>query len=125
MKSIDELEDHAIGSAVTIALNNIVKFAPILKRGKKEISYNGQISEVQEEYKIHIPNVKIRKEGDKTYVEEDMGAYGELEFTDDLINGKLKVRVTTASTNNSQLSVLEKNKVMELANIMTMFANIY
>lgn len=125
LKAIDELEDFGIGEAMTIALGNLIKFAPVLKRGRKEISVNGTITEVSEPYKIHIPNVSVKKKKGQIYIEEDLGKYGELEFTDDLIEGKLKVRVITPSTANSQLTVLEKNKVNEMVQIIMSMSQIY
>lgn len=123
LKSIDELEDFAIGEALTISLNNLIKFAPTLKKSKKEIDVNGNISEVVSDYTIQIPNVRIDKK--KGYIEEDLGEYGELEFTDDLVKGKVKVRVITSSTSNNRLTVLEKNKVKELGEIISTAEQIY
>lgn len=125
LKAIDELEDLAIGAALTIALANIVKFAPVLKRSTKEISFNGNIKEFESEYTITIPDVTIKKKGKNTMVEEDMWSYGELEFTKDLIKGNNKVRVTTASTNNSKLNVIEKNKAKEMVNIIKVLSEVY
>lgn len=58
-------------------------------------------------------------------VEEDLWNYGELEFTDDMVKGYVKVRVVTTSTNNSKLTVLEKNKVKEMSEILERSAAIY
>jgi len=121
LKAIDELEDFAIGEVLTICLNNIIKFAPSLKRSTKEISFNGKITEITSPYTLQLPDVKI--EGIK--VEEDLGNYGELEFTDDMVKGYVKVRVVTTSTNNSKLTVLEKNKVKEMSEILERSAAIY
>jgi hypothetical protein len=70
---------------------------------------------------LQLPDVKI--EGIK--VEEDLGNYGELEFTDNMVKGYVKVRVVTTSTNNSKLTVLEKNKVKEMVDIIRTSAEIY
>lgn len=121
LKAIDELEDFAISEALTICLNNLIKFAPSLKRSKKEISFNGKITEITSPYTLQLPDVKI----EWVYVEEDLGNYGELEFTDDLIKGNVKVRVVTTSTNNAKLTVLEKNKVKEMVEIISTAAWIY
>ena len=121
LKAIDELEDFAISEALTICLNNLIKFAPILKRSRKEISFNGKITEITSPYTLQLPDVKI----EWVYVEEDLGNYGELEFTDDLIKGNVKVRVVTTSTNNAKLTVLEKNKVKEMVDIISTAAGIY
>jgi len=121
LKAIDELEDFAIGEVLTICLNNIIKFAPSLKRSTKEISFNGKITEITSPYTLQLPDVKI--EGIK--VEEELGNYGELEFTDDMVKGYVKVRVVTTSTNNSKLTVLEKNKVKEMSEILERSAAIY
>ena len=121
LKAIDELEDFAIGEALTICLNNIIKFAPSLKRSTKEISFNGKITEITSPYTLQLPDVKI----EWIKVEEDLWNYGELEFTDDMVKGYVKVRVVTTSTNNSKLTVLEKNKVKEMSEILERSAAIY
>jgi hypothetical protein len=59
LKAIDELEDFAISEALTICLNNLIKFAPILKRSRKEISFNGKITEITSPYTLQLPDVKI------------------------------------------------------------------
>lgn len=121
LKAIDELEDFAIWEALTISLNNIIKFAPSLKRSTKEISFNGKITEITSPYTLQLPDVKI----EWIKVEEDLGNYGELEFTDDMVKGYVKVRVVTTSTNNSKLTVLEKNKVKEMVEIISTASDIY
>ena len=125
LKAIDELEDIAIGKALTIALANIAKFAPVLKQGSKEIDVNGVMKEVASNYVISLPDVKVVKKKDKKYVEEDLGNHWQLEFTEWMISGKNKVRVTTWSTNNSKLNALEKNKVIEMTNIVSNLSQVY
>lgn len=125
LKSIDELEDIAIWEAMTIALANIVKFAPTFKSSTKEISWEGNMTEVESDYTITIPDVRIINKNGKIIVEEDLWNHWELQFTEDLINGRNRVRVTTASTNNSKLNVIEKNKAMEMVNILKVFSEIY
>lgn len=125
LKSIDELEDVAIWEAMTMALANIVKFAPVLKKSTKEISFNWEVQEVESGYTISIPDVKIINKDWRTYVEEDMWNYWELEFTEDIIKGRNKVRVTTGSTNNSKLNVIEKNKAFEMVNVIKMLSDVY
>lgn len=42
-----------------------------------------------------------------------------------MVKGYVKVRVVTTSTNNSKLTVLEKNKVKEMSEILERSAAIY
>lgn len=124
-KSIDELEDFAIWEALTTALNNLVKFAPSLKSLTKEVSYNWKITQVTSKYMISLPNITIKEKDWKKYVEEDLWQFWEIEFTEDFIKGKVAVRVITSSTSNAKLTVIEKNKVKEMVEMISVLANIY
>jgi hypothetical protein len=42
-----------------------------------------------------------------------------------MVKGYVKVRVVTTSTNNSKLTVLEKNKVKEMVEIISTASDIY
>ena len=92
-----------------------------MKRSTKEISFNGKITEITSPYTLQLPDVKI--EG--IQVEEELGNYGELEFTDNMVKGYVKVRVVTSSTNNSKLKVLDKNKVKEMVDIIKVASETY
>ncbi len=116
-KSIDELRDHAIDEAYTKVLQNIAMFAPKLLKESKPIKDDDgkKIGEVTTERpKIQIPNVRIEKKG-KTYtIEKEMWSYWYLDFEDWMLDAWLCVRVVTASTYNSTMAVIEKNKNNEM-----------
>lgn len=125
LKSIDELEDFAVWEALTIALNNCIKFAPSLKSSIKEISYNWKVTEIESKYTLSLPNVTIKQKEWKKYVEDDLWQYWEIEFTEDLIKWRVTVRIISASNSNSKLTVIEKNKVKEMIEMIVMLSNVY
>lgn len=124
-KAIDELEDFWLGNALTMTLDNIVNFIPKLMRTEMEVVIGGKKKKLKTPYKLVLENVKIGKKAGKVIVEEDLGNYGYLEFTDDTIKGNLRVRVITPSTYNKTLTVIEKNKVEKLMEIVQQFSAIY
>jgi len=116
-KSIDELRDHAIDEAYTKVLQNIAMFAPQLLKESKEIKDEDgkKIGEVTAERpKIQIPNVRIEWKGKKYTIEKEMWSYWYLDFEEWMLDAWLCVRVVTASTYNSTMAVIEKNKNNEM-----------
>lgn len=111
-KSVDELRDQAIDEAYTKTLNNIAAFAPELMREKKTIKVEGKdAGEVTVAYpQIQIPNVKIKQKKNEVTIEKSMWTYGYLTFEPWVITTGLSVRIVTATTYNSTMAVIERNK---------------
>lgn len=111
-KSVDELRDQAIDEAYTKTLNNIAAFAPELMREKKTIKVEGKdAGEVTVAYpQIQIPNVKIKQKKNEVTIEKSMWTYGYLTFEPWVITTWLSVRIVTATTYNSTMAVIERNK---------------
>lgn len=111
-KSVDELRDQAIDEAYTKTLNNIAAFAPELMREKKTIKVEGKdAGEVTVAYpQIQIPNVKIKQKKNEVTIEKSMWTYGYLTFEPWVITTGLSVRILTATTYNSTMAVIERNK---------------
>lgn len=124
-KAIDELEDFGLWNALTMALDNIVTFVPKLMRTEMDVVIWGKKKKLNTPYKLVLENVKIGKKAGKVTIEEDLWNYGYLEFTEDTIKGNLRVRVVTPSTYNKTLTVIEKNKIEKLTQIIERFASIY
>lgn len=124
-KAIDELEDFGLWNALTMALDNIVTFVPKLMRTEMDVVIWGKKKKLNTPYKLVLENVKIGKKAGKVTIEEDLWNYGYLEFTEDTIKGNLRVRVVTPSTYNKTLTVIEKNKIEKLTQIIEKFASIY
>lgn len=116
-KSIDELRDHWIDEAYTKVLQNIAMFAPQLLKESKEIKDEDgkKMWEVTTQRpKIQIPNVRIEKNGKEYTIEKEMWSYWYLDFEKWMLDAWLCVRVVTASTYNSTMAVIEKNKNNEM-----------
>lgn len=111
-KSIDELRDHAIDEAYTKVLNNIASYAPhLMKETKKVIVDWEEIWDVKTARpQIQIPNVKITQKKWEVTIEKEMWEYGYLDFEPDIMEKWMCARVITASTYNSTLAVIERNK---------------
>lgn len=126
-KAIDEANNQALDQALTMTLQNISQFAPVLMRRITEIkNEKWQIIEKISEFpKIQIENVKITKKKWQTVIEEDYGNYWYLELKPDTLEGDLTVRVITPSTYNSVLVSVEKNRFTELVNNLVALGNLY
>lgn len=111
-KSIDELRDHAIDEAYTKVLNNIASYAPhLMKETKKVVVDWEEVWDIKTARpQIQIPNVKITQKKWEVTIEKEMGEYGYLDFEPDIMEKWMCVRVITASTYNSTLAVIERNK---------------
>lgn len=111
-KSIDELRDHAIDEAYTKVLNNIASYAPhLMKETKKVVVDWEEVGDIKTARpQIQIPNVKITQKKWEVTIEKEMWEYGYLDFEPDIMDKWMCVRVVTASTYNSTLAVIERNK---------------
>lgn len=111
-KSIDELRDHAIDEAYTKVLNNIASYAPHLMKETKKVMVDWEeVWDVKTARpQIQIPNVKITQKKWEVIIEKEMWEYGYLDFEPDIMEKWMCVRVITASTYNSTLAVIERNK---------------
>ncbi len=115
-KSVDELRDHAIDEAYTKVLNNITMFAPkLLKETTKVVVDWEEVGDIKTARpQIQIPNVKIEWKWKDITIEKEMWSYWYLDFEDWMLDVWLCVRVVTASTYNSTMAVIEKNKNNEM-----------
>lgn len=125
-KAIDELRDFAIDQAYTKVLKNIARFAPQLLKTKTTINVEweemGEVTTARPQ--LQIPNVKIIKDKKWVTIEKEMWEYGYLDFEPWTIDDGIQVRVVTASTYNSKMAVIEKNKVNEMIGKMLELAQI-
>lgn len=126
-KAVDEADNQALDTALTMTLQNISQFAPVLMRRITEIkNKKGKVIEKISEFpKIQIENVKVTKKNGANVIEEDYGNYWYLELKTDTLEGDLTVRVITPSTYNSVLTSIEKNKFTELVNNLVALGNVY
>lgn len=124
-KCIDEAKDFALEEALQATLYNIKMFAPsIFKRVIKIKDWENETDIVKNPV-IQIKNVSVKKQWKRQVIEEDYGQYGYIELTDDMLKWDLKVRVTTQSTENPVLKIIEKNKAKEMIDSRGMLSQIY
>ncbi len=119
-KSTDELMNQSMDRVFTATLNNIKQFAPTLLKSIQVLKgKDGKKQTLVQRPKIQISNVHIEKVYGIQTITEDYGNYGYLELTDETIEGDMTVNVTTPSTYNEMMGVVEKNKMKEMVeNIM-------
>lgn len=138
IQSVNEADDMGLGRALTMSLDNITQFAPYLLKTTKKWTSGIDIdqfptiivpwaqikvenkekedNEVENEIETDdmdeeedTMNADIQYDETKFTEIEDYGNYGSFEFKPDMIMGRFRVRVSTAST-ESKLNYIEKNK---------------
>jgi len=128
VRAVQISRDLCLDNVITRAYENIQQFAPVLLR-KTESIKTEDWKEVKKVIRpvISLPGLKVIKKGGKQIVEdvEDYGYYGWYELNPKfrLIDGNVKV--VTNSSYNKAWSVLEKSKVWELINNLSVLAQIY
>lgn len=125
-KSTDELMNQSIDRVFTATLNNIKTFAPQLLKSIQDMEgANGKKQKLVQWPKIQISNVTIQKVKGIQSITEDYGNYGFLELTPQTIEGDMTVHVTTPSTYNEMMGVVEKNKINDLVNNVMLLEKAY
>lgn len=127
-KSVAISRDLCLDNVITRAYENIQQFAPVLLR-RTEVIKTEDWKEIDKVVRplISLPWIKVEKKWGKQVLEEtdDYWYYGRYELNPKfrMIDGNVKV-VTNASYNKAW-SVLEKNKVSELATVLQTLGTVY
>jgi len=117
--------NQALDKALTMMLDNIAKFAPVVLRVITDLKVGSEEMPLVQRPKIQIKDVKVNKKKGKQYIEEDYGSYGYLELNPETLTGDMTVNVVTPSTFNATLSSIQKERQKEFINNLLTLSQVY
>lgn len=124
-KGTDELMNQCLDKALTMMLDNIARFAPVVLRVITDLKVGNSEMPLVQRPKIQIKDVKVMKKKGKQYIEEDYGSYGYLELNPETLTGDMTVNVITPSTFNATLSSIQKERQKEFINNLLTLSQVY